>query len=119
MPLGPRIVRRLCVLAAAVVPLAMVSPGPVSASTPVVSAAGGSSYNGLALTPPMGFNDWAGFGCNSQMNESLFTKTADALVNSGLDKLGYDYVNLDDCWMQRDRDAAGNLQVDPARFPHG
>jgi alpha-galactosidase len=91
---------------------------PASAGTqPEVNTA--PSYNGLALTPPMGFNDWAGFGCNSQMNESLFTKTADAMVNLGLKDLGYQYVNIDDCWMQHDRDANGNLQVDTSRFPHG
>lgn len=73
----------------------------------------------LTRTPPMGFNDWAGFECNSQMNEKLFTDTADQIVKLGLDKLGYNYVNIDDCWMQHDRDAQGNLQVDAARFPHG
>src|SRR5882757_6735705 len=77
------------------------------------------SYNGLALTPPMGFNNWAGFECNSQFGEALFVKTADAIVKLGLNKLGYDYVNIDDCWMQHDRDANGNLQVDTTRFPHG
>lgn len=77
------------------------------------------SYNGLALTPPMGFNDWAGFECNSSMNEQLFVDTANAIVSLGLKKLGYDYVNIDDCWMQDTRDAAGNLQVDTTRFPHG
>ncbi|GAA1983955.1 NPCBM/NEW2 domain-containing protein [Catenulispora subtropica] len=88
-----------------------------ASATPTVNTA--PSYNGLALTPPMGFNDWAGFECNSQMNETLFTKTADQMVSLGLDKLGYDYVNIDDCWMQKDRDANGNLQVDASRFPHG
>src|SRR5262249_27588647 len=82
-------------------------------------AAQQASYNRLALTPPMGFNNWAGFECNSQFGEQLFVKTADAIVNLGLNKLGYDYVNIDDCWMQRDRDANGNLQVDTTRFPHG
>ncbi|NUP53234.1 MAG: hypothetical protein HOW97_38825 [Catenulispora sp.] len=67
----------------------------------------------------MGFNDWAGFECNSQMNETLFTKTADQIVSLGLDKLGYNYVNIDDCWMQKYRDSNGNLQVDATRFPHG
>ena len=32
---------------------------------------------------------------------------------------GYEYVNLDDCWMAKSRDAAGNLQADPVKFPHG
>jgi len=93
---------------------------PAKAATPVRAAVNTApSYNGLALTPPMGFNSWAGFFCNSQMNETLYTKTADAIVNLGLNKLGYDYVNIDDCWMQNDRDANGNLQVDTTRFPHG
>ena len=88
-----------------------------AATKPHVNTA--PSYNGLALAPPMGFNDWAGFECDSSMNETLFTKTADAIVSLGLNKLGYDYVNIDDCWMQQDRDASGNLQVDSTRFPHG
>ncbi|NUR32353.1 MAG: hypothetical protein HOV83_41985 [Catenulispora sp.] len=86
-------------------------------AAPAVNTA--PSYNGLSLTPPMGFNDWAGFECDSQMNETLFTRTADQIVALGLDKLGYEYVNIDDCWMQKDRDANGNLQVDAKRFPHG
>ena len=96
------------------------APAAPAGARPVTPAAAPQvSYNGLALTPPMGFNDWAGFECNSQMNEQLFVKTADAIVNLGLNKRGYDYVNIDDCWMQQDRDANGNLQVDTTRFPHG
>jgi len=56
------------------------------------------SYNGLALTPPMGFNNWAHYEC--QLNEQLFVDTANALVATGLAKLGYRYVNIDDCWME-------------------
>src|SRR5882757_8188396 len=97
---------------AAAVPPAVAAPAPTPATQP-------GSYNGLALTPPMGFNNWAGFECNNQFGEALFVKTADAIVNLGLAKLGYDYVNIDDCWMQHDRDANGNLQVDTTRFPHG
>ncbi|HEV3358932.1 MAG TPA: NEW3 domain-containing protein [Pseudonocardiaceae bacterium] len=74
-------------------------------------------YNGLAKTPPMGFNDWAGFGCD--INQQLFTNTADQLVGLGLNKLGYNYVNIDDCWMQKTRDANGNLQVNTDLFPNG
>ena len=75
------------------------------------------SYNGLALTPPMGFNNWAHYEC--KLNEKLFTDTADALVSTGLARLGYRYVNIDDCWMQKQRNAAGNLVADPKLFPHG
>ncbi|MBO0865402.1 MAG: glycoside hydrolase family 27 protein, partial [Mycobacterium sp.] len=76
-----------------------------------------STGNGLALTPPMGWNDWYSFGCN--INEQLIEQTADAIVSSGMRDAGYQYVNLDDCWMSHSRDANGNLQADPVKFPHG
>lgn len=75
------------------------------------------SYNGLALTPPMGFNNWAHYEC--KLNEQLFVDTANALLSTGLAELGYRYVNIDDCWMEKHRDAAGNLVADPKLFPHG
>jgi len=70
----------------------------------------------LALTPPMGWNSWNHYGCN--IDEKLIKATADALVSSGLRDAGYTYVNLDDCWHGA-RDAAGNIQPDPVRFPSG
>ena len=94
------------------------APVPASVAGPAtVAPSAAGSYNGLALTPPMGFNDWAAYGCG--INADLFTRTGDAIVAKGLDKLGYTYVNVDDCWMQKDRDAAGNLQTDTTRFPQG
>src|SRR6266545_2119511 len=101
--------------------LTAVAPGAAAdaseSSTAPDSSTAQGSYNGLARTPPMGFNNWAGFECSSRFGEKLFLDTADALVRLGLDKLGYNYVNIDDCWMQHDRDASGNLQVDTTRFP--
>jgi alpha-galactosidase len=73
--------------------------------------------NGLALTPPMGWNDWNAYGCNT--SETLVKQTADKIVASGLAAAGYQYVNIDDCWLQHSRDAAGNLQPDFAKFPDG
>ncbi|WP_037914577.1 glycoside hydrolase family 27 protein [Actinacidiphila yeochonensis] len=73
--------------------------------------------NGLARTPPMGFNDWNAFGCN--VSEQLIEQTADYLVSSGLKDDGYTYVNIDDCWLTKSRDASGNLVPDPAKFPDG
>jgi alpha-galactosidase len=107
---------------AAVVALVVAGGGAIGGTAATAAPAPtpqAGSYNGLALTPPMGFNNWAGFECNSQFGEALFVKTADAIVKLGLAKLGYDYVNIDDCWMQHDRDTNGNLQVDTTRFPHG
>src|SRR2546423_12332199 len=73
--------------------------------------------NGLARTPPMGWNDWNAFGCN--VNEQLVEQTADTIVNSGMKTAGYQYVNIDDCWMAGSRDSAGRLVPDPAKFPPG
>lgn len=80
--------------------------------------------NGLSLTPAMGWNSWIGFGCNGDnmtgsITAQIVTQTADALVSSGLKDKGYTYVNLDDCWLTKDRDANGDLQVDPRAFPDG
>ncbi|MDG6107095.1 RICIN domain-containing protein [Dactylosporangium aurantiacum] len=73
--------------------------------------------NGVARTPPMGWNSWNTFGCN--INETLIRQMADAIVNSGMRDLGYQYVVVDDCWFNPNRDSAGNLQGDPSRFPSG
>ncbi|MEW2332102.1 ricin-type beta-trefoil lectin domain protein [Micromonospora chersina] len=73
--------------------------------------------NGVARTPPMGWNSWNSFGCN--INEALIRQSADAIVASGMRDAGYQYVVVDDCWFNPNRDAAGNLQGDPGRFPSG
>ena len=72
---------------------------------------------GVAPTPPMGWNDWAHYQCN--FTAETIVDNAKALVKSGLAARGYDTVTIDDCWMTKDRDAQGNLQVDPHRFPQG
>jgi alpha-galactosidase len=73
--------------------------------------------NGLARTPPMGWNQWNAFGCN--VTDALVRATADKFVSAGLQSAGYTYVNIDDCWMARNRDSAGNLVPDPVKFPNG
>lgn len=75
--------------------------------------------NGLALTPPMGFNNWARYQCGDDFNENTFIRIADTLVNNGLAAKGYVYITVDDCWMKKERDADGNLVVDDTRFPNG
>lgn len=70
--------------------------------------------NGLGLTPPMGWNSWNRFGCD--INESLIHETVDAALNLGLDKLGYVYFNLDDCW-QLSRNSTGYIVEDSDKFP--
>ncbi|XP_054785752.1 alpha-galactosidase-like [Prosopis cineraria] len=76
-----------------------------------------SLLNGLALTPPMGWNSWNHFGCN--INEDLIKQTADAMVSTGLSSLGYQYINIDDCWGEPARDSQGNLVAKASTFPSG
>nr|XP_010909866.1 alpha-galactosidase isoform X1 [Elaeis guineensis] len=73
--------------------------------------------NGLGRTPQMGWNSWNHFGCN--IDEKMIKETADALVSTGLAKLGYQYVNLDDCWAESSRDSQGNLAAKSSTFPSG
>jgi len=72
--------------------------------------------NGLARTPPMGWNSWNKFACN--VSEDLIKQAADAMVTSGMKDAGYQYVVIDDCW-QVARDAQSNIIADPQRFPSG
>ena len=72
--------------------------------------------NGLARTPPMGWNSWNHFGCD--VSEQLIKEEADAIAASGMRDAGYQYVVIDDCW-QTARDARGVIVADSARFPHG
>jgi alpha-galactosidase len=107
--------RALALLCSALaVALALAVPARGEAATP--SAADLSAAQ-VAATPPMGWNDWYTFFCN--INEQLIKQTADAMVSSGMRDAGYDYINLDDCWLDHSRDANGNLQADPSKFPDG
>ncbi len=64
--------------------------------------------NGLVRTPPMGWNSWNKFA--ARVTEADVRAAADALVSSGMSKMGYIYVNIDDTW-EGGRDAAGNIQL--------
>jgi alpha-galactosidase len=72
---------------------------------------------GLALTPPMGWNSWNAF--EAKIDEEKIRQIADLMVSSGMRDAGYTYLVLDDGWMAKERDSAGNLQADPVKFPSG
>ena len=74
-------------------------------------------YQGLANTPPMGWNSWNTFATN--IDEKLVRETADIMVSSGMKDAGYSYIVLDDGWMTRERDENGDLVPDPVKFPSG
>jgi len=70
----------------------------------------------LALTPPMGWNHW--YTHYSHISDQLFRAAADAMVSSGMADFGYQYVNIDDCWMTRADSNLAELQG-PARDAAG
>jgi alpha-galactosidase len=69
--------------------------------------------NGLAKTPPMGWNSWNLFA--GKVDDATVRTIADAIVSSGMRDAGYIYVNIDDTW-EGVRDADGNLQTNH-KFP--
>jgi len=111
-------------LSAAAAALLAVAAAPFIAAAPALA----DSYNGLALTPPMGFNDWNVFGCN--VSAAQIESAARAMHTNGMQKAGYNYVNVDDCWINgrsvttgaadklaAGRDVNGHLLADPTYFP--
>ncbi|MDT0347433.1 glycoside hydrolase family 27 protein [Streptomyces litchfieldiae] len=102
--------RILGLLTAVAAVLALLSAAP---QQPVAQAAPGSP----ALTPPLGWNSWNSFGCG--VNETVVRQAADAMVSSGMRDAGYQYVVVDDCWFDPQRDAQGNLRANASKFPSG
>ena len=68
-------------------------------------------------SPVMGFSTWNQFAC--EINETLVIEQANAIVKLKLNELGYEFVNVDDCWQAETRDETGRLRPDPVRFPRG
>jgi alpha-galactosidase len=77
----------------------------------------GQKFEGLALTPPMGWNSWNTFELN--IHEDMIKQTADIMASSGMKDAGYEYIVVDDGWEALSRDSAGNLVPDPKKFPGG
>lgn len=69
--------------------------------------------NGLAKTPPMGWNSWNLFA--EKVDDQTVRTMADAMVTSGMKDAGYVYVNIDDTW-EGVRDANGVLPTNK-KFP--
>jgi len=73
-------------------------------------------YEGLALTPPMGWSTWNTF--HDCFYEKDIKEIADYFVSLGLKDAGYKYINLDDYW-QRERNKYGFIVPSPGKFPNG
>lgn len=58
----------------------------------------------LALTPPMGYNHW--YAHYDRITDAMMRQAAEAMIASGMAEMaGYQYVNIDDCWMNAPRHA--------------
>jgi len=69
--------------------------------------------NGLARTPPMGWNSWNRFA--GRVDDAAVRAMADAIAGNGMREAGYLYVNIDDTW-EGERDAQGNITAN-RKFP--
>ncbi len=72
--------------------------------------------NGMAIKPPMGWNSWNTLVCD--ISEDTIKQIAQVMVKTGLRDLGYEYINLDDCW-EGGRDSQGYIIADASKFPSG
>jgi len=88
-----------------------VSPPVAKVALPAPAAA--VRPNGLAKTPPMGWNSWNKF--QRRVNDQVVREEAAAMARNGMKDAGYVYVNIDDTW-QGTRDAQGNIRANE-KFP--
>jgi hypothetical protein len=65
--------------------------------------------------PPLAWSSWNAF--SNTIDSNVAMQQAQALAASGLQKAGYEYVNIDEGWWLGDRDADGNIVIDPKRWP--
>ena len=90
----------------------------LAVSTPRLASA---EDNGLERTPVLGWSSWS-FLRKGPTSDNMKAQAL-ALHNSGLQKLGYQYINLDDFWYQcpgpqgPNVDSYGRWITDPSKFP--
>ncbi len=70
----------------------------------------------LALTPPMGWNHW--YAHYNRVTDEMMRQAADLMISSGMADVGYQYVNIDDCWMNAPKHEDPK-RVGPARDAQG
>ncbi|KAI0750591.1 glycoside hydrolase [Irpex lacteus] len=84
------------------------------AAVPSTEAAAQSS---VARLPVLGYNTWNAYACN--IDEELILTTGKLMKSLGLRAAGYNYVNLDDCYAEKNRSADGFIVADHVRFKSG
>jgi hypothetical protein len=64
---------------------------------------------------PMGWNSWNSFA--NIVNSQIVQEQAKALASNGMKEAGYEYVVIDEGWWLGQRDAAGNIVINPKQWP--
>ena len=98
-------------------PLAFTARNPAGEATRTFKLVSGDT---LSLTPQMGWNHW--YAHYNRVTDVMMREAADILLRSGMADVGYDYVNIDDCWMNAEPDAKRRpdpLRVGPFRDAAG
>jgi len=78
------------------------------------------SPDGTGRLPALGWSSWNEFECN--ITEDVFIGVAEKLTSLGLRALGYEYVNIDDCWSDKTKrrdPQSKELIPDSQKFPKG
>lgn len=70
----------------------------------------------LSLTPSMGWNSW--YAHYNRITDPMMREAADIMISSGMADVGYQYVNVDDCWMNAEK-SADPKRTGPFRDDHG
>jgi hypothetical protein len=90
--------------------------------TAVIATNGNSAAKGAPAArqipvprPPMGWSSWNSF--SNTVDSDVIMQQAKALVASGAQKAGYEYVNIDKGWWKGERDGNGNIVVDSKAWP--
>jgi hypothetical protein len=65
--------------------------------------------------PPMGWSSWNSF--SNTVDSQVVMSQAKAMAANGMQKAGYQYINIDEGWWLGQRDASGNITVDPKAWP--
>ena len=68
-----------------------------------------------APPPPMGWSSWNSF--SNIVDAKIVMDQAHAMIATGMHRAGYRYVNIDEGWWLGQRDAQGNIIVDPHAWP--
>ena len=102
-----------------VLPLALLAAGTAlsaQGADPLAPTARWTAYQGgRAQLPPMGWNSWNAFF--TEIDEEKLMGSAQRIVDTGLAKKGYRYINIDDGWWLKRRASDGRLIIRADKFP--